>query len=188
MLLDDQGAIREKFAIGDTMFLSAQGLLPCTTFTFSLGRKGHEDKRELLARYVSDRHGTLPMTVLIPHFGLLHPGSEPSYLTHEEAAKIFAGQPYTIHIAAIKQEASFSHTLRFTIDDGLDRNPRVFASDRHGRLVTGFEVGDSEIGVTLRNFPPGCARIFVVPRQFDWRVGDPVEPVRMRIGAPVGAT
>ena len=34
----------------------------------------------------------------------------------------------------------------------------------------------------LRNFPAGCTRVFVVRRQFGWRVGDPIEPRRTRDG------
>jgi dienelactone hydrolase len=79
------------------------------------------------------------------------------------------------------------HTAPFRIA-AQDREPRLYSSDSAGRLVTGVEMGKAAIGVTLRNFPAGCVRIFAVRRQFGWRTGDPIEPAVTLSGAPVVVT
>src|SRR5581483_30342 len=45
-----------------------------------------------------------------------------------------------------------------------------------------------EVGVTLHHFPAGCVRVCLVQRQFGWRIGDEIEPVRAHDGEPVVAT
>jgi hypothetical protein len=185
-LLDQHGATRETFSVGETVFVSARGLTPNTLFSFSLERDRSKSKAEVLARYLSDRHGSLPMTVLVPYIGLFGFGGEPGASSYTEAERSASGN-YTIRVASIEAKREFEQTLTLTVRGG-DHHPRVFSSDPDGRLVTGLEVGKSEVGVTLLNFPAGCVRVFVVARQFGWRVGDPIEPIRSRDGAPLVAT
>jgi hypothetical protein len=186
-LLDDQGATRELFAVGETIFVSARGLPPFTTCTFSLERG--TKKQEVLARLTSDRHGALPVTPLVPYVGLhnLTEGNSDRQVpgTHEDAEKLIGGRRYAILAAASAPEGIRDHTLKFGV---LERNSgsQIFSSSPSGHLVTGMEEG--EVGVTLRNFPSGCVRIFAVRRQFGWRPGDPIEPVRTREGTSIVTT
>jgi hypothetical protein len=66
-----------------------------------------------------------------------------------------------------------------------DRAPRLFACDLHGSLQTGIEHGAGQVAVALHNFPVGCVRIFLVRRQFGWRIDDPIEPASTRGAASI---
>jgi hypothetical protein len=67
----------------------------------------------------------------------------------------------------------------------VDREPRLFACDPLGRLQTGIEWGAGQVALALHNFPAECIRIFMVRRQFGWRIGDPIEPADMRRAAGI---
>ena len=96
----------------------------------------------------------------------------------------WAAEEYRIQASA-SAPRRLAQALTFRILD-RDKQSRLFVTDRNGHLVTGLEEG--EVGVTLRNFPVGCVRIFVVRRQFGWRPGDPIDPVRTRRGVPLVST
>jgi hypothetical protein len=139
----------------------------------------------VLARYVSDRHGCLPITPLIPYLGLLSP--ERGRVTYDDAVTAVGAKSYAVQIASEAAAGPTKQTLTFEVNEN-DGEARVLSSDPHGRLVTGVETSSAEVGVMLRNFPPGCVRVFAVRRQFGWRVGDPIGPVKSRAGAPVMVT
>ncbi len=182
-LVDDQGTKRDSFGAGETIFVEGRGLPPCTAFTFTLDQG--TEKPEVLARYVSDRHGSLPATPLAPYVGLHYVTGGQSPRTHEEAERVLGGKSFTIDVAASDSNSRVGETLTFGILGGSPSS-QIFSSDANGQLVTGLEEG--EVGVTLRNFPAGCVRILVVRRQFGWRTGDAIEPVRTRAGAPLVTT
>ena len=160
-LADWAGARREAFVPGDAVFVSGHGLPALVPVEFSLaGRR----RAIALARYSSDRHGTLAPALLIPRV---------------------ENNKRREHRILVSVGPQREEPLDFVVEQ--DRAQRLFSSDRLGRLQTGIEEGDSPVGVTLRDFEPGCVRVFVVRRQFGWRIGDPIEPalqedVRVRQG------
>jgi dienelactone hydrolase len=186
-LLDQSGGTREAFSVGETVFISAAGLPPSTLFAFAIASAGSSAQPELIAQYTSDRHGSITSTVLLPYVGLITMNDEHRPLTHAEAEKKMVGRRYTVHVTSLGVKPRFEHSLPFAIR-GDDRRPSLFSSDPEGRLVTGAEVGKRDVGITLRNFPHGCVRVFVVKRQFGWRIGDPIEPVLKRDGTPLTVT
>jgi dienelactone hydrolase len=152
-LADGAGTRRDAFFPGDAVFVSGHGLPPVEAVAFAL-REGKRDV--LLARYSTDRHGGLSPSLLIPHL--------------EEAAR---RERVSVTVGDERRGS-----LDFTVEE--DRVPRLFSTDRRGVPQTGVEEGDTTIGVTLRNFEPGCVRVHVVRRQFGWRVADPIEPLLSR--------
>src|SRR5207245_1187364 len=145
-------------------------------------------KPELLARLMSDRHGNLPPTAVLPHFGLIpHRGPHRRFRLHDEAELDLGGRAFSLRAIPTKSESKGSSEARFAIT-GASRNPQVFPCDSGGRLVTSFVRGEADILVGLRNFLPGCLRIFAVTRQFGWRPGDPLEPARDASSQPVSLT
>lgn len=150
-LADWAGNRREAFLPGDSVFVSGHDLPTLAPIEFSLanGRRAI-----VLARYTSDRHGTLAPALLIPRVD---------------------GDGRREHRILVSAGDQRGEPLDFEVED--DRAPRLFSSDRLGRLQTGIEEADVPVGVTLRNFEPGCVRIYVVRRQYGWRIGDPIEPV-----------
>jgi len=161
-LSDGAGTRREVFSVGAAVFVSGQGLSECAPVEFGLA---DGDRIAILARYLTDRHGRLSRALLIPRLD---------------------GSPRGARRIRVREGATDREPLRFTL--GPDRAPRLHSSDRRGRLQSGVEDGDTPIGVTLHNFDAGCVRVFVVRRQFGWRVGDLIEPVNRRDGSPAVTT
>jgi hypothetical protein len=56
--------------------------------------------------------------------------------------------------------------------------PLAVATDGQGRLLNGFEIGDHDATLSLLNFGKSKnLRIWMVPRQHEWRPGDRIRPV-----------
>ena len=183
-LVGHDGTPRGVFAVGETVFVTGRGLPPSSMFTLSLEPETSSDKAEMLANYMSDRHGVLPVTVLIPYLGLIGKGA---LSTRLEAMQALSGRKHTIHVRSTSAEKPLVQTLTFAISEH-DSNPFLHSSDAKGHLLTGIEHDSAEAGVMLHNFRAGCVRVYVVARQFGWRPGDPIVPVLGAQGAPIVAT
>src|SRR2546430_172739 len=187
-IADEARVHRAVFDVGETIYVDAMGLRPSATYDIELTEAESKSKPELLARLMSDRHGNLPPTAVLPHFGLIpHRGPHRRFRLHDEAELDLGGRAFSLRAIPTKSESKGSSEARFAIT-GASRNPQVFPCDSGGRLVTGFVRGEADILVGLRNFLPGCLRIFAVTRQFGWRPGDPLEPARDASSQPVSLT
>ena len=181
VLLNDEGIACDAFSVGETVFASGHGLPPLSILTFIL----EGPKSGILARLSSDRHGSLPMTALVPYLGLVNRDSDQRLLTHDEAERKLSGNQYVIRIGG-PDKSRFEQRVRFRVTK--EHSAHIFSSDPNGKLLTGLEIGESAIGITLRNFPEGCVRVLAVSRQFGWRIGDPIEPARYGDGRPIVET
>lgn len=182
-LLDEAGERRAAFDLGEVVFLTGHGLRPGEPYDVELA-SGAGERPELLARLQPDRYGVLPPTAILPFLGLTDP--EPSeaggFLTFEEGTKRWGGRKAQVRVR--RPKSRFPATSELSVAKRLSR-PVVHFSDEEGRLVTGLEEGRSDIHVALRGFPGGCVRVYLVARQYDWQVGDPIEPVIDATGAPL---
>jgi hypothetical protein len=170
ILIGDDGECREEFSIGESLTVQAKGLRPRYTHHFTLSR---DNKTLFTSTLITNRYGEIDPTVLWPQMGLDDPKSEARF-TPKEAAERWNGTSLNLDISIGKETIS---TNTFRISDAL-RVPTVFVSDKNGRLLNGFEVGTQSLLLTLCNLPfSGDARVYMVPRQHDWRVGDPFQPV-----------
>jgi hypothetical protein len=185
-LCDDAGNVRESFSIGETIFVAGHGLTPTTAYEFVRLRESKRHKDEMLARYVTDRHGILNTTPLLPYFGLFDQGKE-RYVTFDEANQALGGKVIKLRVTSRGRRKLKLERLKFSVDVRT-RKPRIFSSDPDGRLLTGIEQDKGEVAVTLQNFPAGCVRVFLVRRQFGWREGDPIGPVHTSDGTVVVKT
>ena len=180
---DDSGNLQELFSIGQTVFVAGRGLRPSTLYEFRLLSDEGRGKHELLARYATNRHGELTATPLLPYIGLIH-HSEATTRTYEEAYKAVAGKTLEIRVTRHRGRKPEFENLKFAIGQ-QEGAACLFSCDARGRLQPGLQQGDGLVAVALHNFPAGCTRIFLVRRQFGWRIGDAIEPVHTRDGAPV---
>ena len=180
-LSDDRGDARDHFAIGSTIFVAGRGLRPATQYEFHLLGQASGEKHQLLARYSTDRHGHLASTPLLPYVGLIHHGDKP-IRSYAEACKADGGRNLVLRVTQHPKGGHEIEDVKFTIRK-RDREKWLFSCDAEGRLQPGIEQDKGEISVALHNFPAGCVRIYLVRRQFGWRIGDPIDPVTLRNGA-----
>jgi dienelactone hydrolase len=179
-LSDESGGRPDLFAVGQTIFVAGRGLRPASLYEFSLLSEAAHAKPALVGRYTTDRHGEMPLTALLPYFGLVDRLGGRTR-TQAEAALAVGGRRFAVRVACWNRRHEECDDLRFAVAS-KQSEPRLFACDAHGRLQTGLEQGAADVTVALHNFPAGCVRIFVVRRQFGWRVGDLIE----RVSGPDG--
>lgn len=182
-LSDDEGTPRDFFAVGHTVFIAGRGLRPATPYELSILDPTQADTPAFQARYTTDRHGALPPTPLLPYVGLVCHGQSRTR-TYEEAHAALAGRALTVKITQYGEKESEFADLKLAVASA-DRAPGLFACDPQGRLQAGIDHGAGTVALALRNFPAGCVRIFLVLRQFGWRIGDPIEPASDRSAAAV---
>jgi hypothetical protein len=173
----DDGAPRTAFEVGESLSVAAQGLRPLAAhdIRFSVGG------RELFSsRLLADARGAIESTVIWPQMGLDDPSSHRRF-SPDEAERQWAGQELAVAISAGRAEVL---TTRLRLDR-LALQPLVIASDRDGRVLNSLEGTDDPLYLTLRALPfRGPARVYLVPRQHDWRMGDAINPATTRAGRP----
>ncbi|MHC4692048.1 MAG: hypothetical protein ACYS67_04840 [Planctomycetota bacterium] len=175
LLTGDDGEPKEEFSLGESLTIQAKGLRPGYAHHFALSKNG---KVLFTSTLITNCYGEIEPTVLWPQMGLDDPNSEARF-TPEEAAERWNGANFSLDILMEKETIS---TTTFRISDAL-RAPIVIVSEEDGRLLNGFEVGTQPLLLTMSNLPfGGDARIYMVPRQHDWQIGDAFQPVAFSNG------
>jgi len=180
-LTDENNTSTKVFTIGSTIFIQGRGLRPSTLYDFHLSSKSTEGATTLLARYSTDGHGVMPATPLIPYAGVFK--HDETYPRSDAGAHVKTlGRTFVIRAEAQEKAGGDFENLNFAV---MPRNSErwIFSCDVNGHSQTGIEQGNGPISIGLRNFPAGCVRVSLVPRQLEWRAGDPIEPVATRQGA-----
>ncbi|TAL70152.1 MAG: hypothetical protein EPN82_05935 [Bacteroidetes bacterium] len=177
ILSDDNGKQKEDFSIGETLTIQVKGLRPGYAHNFALSMDG---KKLFVSTLMTNSQGEIDPTVLWPQMGLDDPNSVDRF-TPEEARKRLKGKSFNLEISTGKEVIS---RAIFRISDTV-RTPILISSEKDGRLLNGFEAGKQSLFLTMYNIPfSGDARIYMVPRQHDWRIGDPIQPVTFQNGEP----
>ena len=180
-LSDETNNSTEVFTVGSTLFIEGRGLHPSTLYDFHLMQETPNEAATLLARFSTDRHGVLAATPLIPYVGLFN-GSDDQPRSHADAHKAVGGHSFVVRAGENGSRDPEFEDLKFTVTL-RNKVRRVFPCDGRGRLQTGIEKGEGRVSAALHHFPAGCVRIYLVPRQFGWRPGDPIAPVITHKGA-----
>lgn len=174
-LFGDDGTARDALGVGETLTVRARGLRPGRAHELVLSANG---RRLFTSTLMADRYGEIDSTVLWPQIGLDDPNSERRF-TPEEADARWQGTAFRLEVA-IDEEPVLATECSIT---SSPRAPVVIASEEDGRLLNGFEAGTQPLRLTLYRLPfSGEARIFMVPRQHDWSVGDAFAPVTLTNG------
>lgn len=176
-LSDETYSATEVFTVRSTIFIEGRGLRPLTVYDFRLASRSSNDASTLLARYSTDCYGSLAATPLIPCVGALNEGGK------DLRPRVFVGNTFTIRAGVSGSRHPEIVDLNFVVALRSKRQ-RIFHCDADGRLLTGVEKGKGPVSIALHNFPAGSIRVFLVPRQFGWQMGDPIEPVLTRQSTP----
>ena len=180
-LIGDDGQAGVEFVPGESLSVQAQGLRPLARHTVSVA----DDQGELFATtLISDSVGDIPPTVIWPLIGIEDPmDAQPRPIL--KARQLWHGVDLelTLHEG---QHTITKNRLRLNADR---RRPLAIATDAKRRALHGFVVGEHEARLALIDLPPWPkARVWMVPRQHEWRVGDAIKPVVLASGRPGSAT
>ncbi len=167
----DEGDREAPHQPGESLVVRAAGLRPSAAHSVTLS----DDAGEIMTQTVfSDRHGVVLDTVVWPQIGIDDP-RERERLPVEDARKRWYGRTITL---VLRDGTRAVSTAKVTVE--RSHRPLAVATDADGLLLNGFEIGAHDARLTLLDFPKGeDLRIWMVPRQHEWRPGDPILPVRL---------
>lgn len=172
VLVDDDGTPQSTFAPGESLRVAIRGLRPSSIHRVAVAADGHEVFADTV---ISNVRGEIEPTVVWPLVGLEDPESgQPGSI--EEAFERWHGRTIQVEV---RDEDRVVGKAETRLDRGL-RHPLVVAVDKDGRLRSGFEAGESDAIVAIHRPPKWeAARVYLVPRQHEWRAGDQVRPVEL---------
>lgn len=177
-LIDEFGEERSDFDIGESLTVQIAGLKPETVHDLVL--LDEHGEQLFTSSLMSNISGMIEPTVLWPQFGLEDPhiGMQ---LTVEQAMERWQGHKLKLEVRR-EGKTLLKHTVQFA--DSFTR-PLLLSTNEEGMLVNGFEAGDRDAVISGYNIPfQGHVRVFMVPRQYDWHVGDRFMPVQLASGRP----
>jgi hypothetical protein len=165
----DDGKERSTFQPGESLSLHLRGLAAETIHQVTVA----DAKGELFTTSVaSDRHGEVIPTVIWPLMGIQDPRRR-ARVRVEEAVKRWNGKTIVV---TVKHGDRIVATRTIKLDASLAL-PIVTAVDPEGFVQHGFEIGKQDVRVGLFNVAAPRVRLWMVPRQHDWRVDDAIRPV-----------
>lgn len=168
--VDETGARLDTIALGDALVIRAFGLHPSTHYMVVI----HKDSREVRAESViSDRNGIVSDFIAWPLAGIDDPHEKES-LSITKAKEKWAGHTLELSLRDVKKNTVAESRVKLVENE----KPFALPTDAHDSLLSGFEVGSADARLTLVNFAKGTqVRIWMVPRQHEWRTGDHIRPV-----------
>lgn len=182
LLLDSQGCTRNEFEVGDTLLTHLYALSPDQNYTLRLLDSQEEEVYHISV--LANRYGEIEPTVLWPDIGLGFPddGNPHEYYSVEEALATLSEKTFAIEVLDGEEVIRKKH---FTICNQR-KNIRLTPVSESGVLQRGLLHTEEELFVQGDNFPPeSIVDIYLVKRQYDWRVGDTFEPIRNEDGTVV---
>jgi hypothetical protein len=171
----DSDGERLSPAIGDSLQVSGAGLAPGVAHDVEVT---DGDGVLFVSTLMTDRHGSLPESVLWPQFGLDDARSDAVY-TVEEADERWRGKELRVRILRGERVVA-SGAVGI---DGFER-PFVLNVGEDGRMLNGVVDGEARVTAEIHNVRhDGEVRVYLVERQADWRAGDRFGPVTLRDGS-----
>lgn len=168
----------EALAPGDSLSIGLRGLEPGQRVEVFLNdERGREWS---YARLNAGRRGEIPPSLFWYQSGVIGAPSvgrkirfkpDPAFQTFEEAERYFARQALRLSVRDLKGKVLAERTLRVT----PRQRPLLYPSNAEGVLMNALDLHNEDLYVTGTHFPAGSSvRLFAVPNQFTWQVGDPL--------------
>jgi hypothetical protein len=173
LLIDDRMA--EEIGIGQTISLAASGLAPGAQYEFNLAM----DRSEPLTQSVmSNSFGEIEATTMLSQFGLWDFHSDRSFRVEEALEQSGGGTLQWELFFRQKPVAGGSLPVAPEIT-----RPFAFISDKEGHPQNAIQHGRDDLFLTIAHVPKTARlAVFIVPRQEQWIVGEPFQPVLDRNG------
>lgn len=171
VLREASGAETTEFQLHDSLLVNLEGLAPRAGYDVEVVNE--EGQAMVRNRLSTDALGRIPQTVLWYSIGSRPcwqgtQTAEPLPYTRVTDASL-AGRNYTLRVS---RDGALVRSARFRVADTLLR-PTLFAADSRGCPKTGFLIGEEDVWVMGRNFPPGSLlRLWAVPEDSEWQDGE----------------
>lgn len=176
-LMGDDGETRDDFGPGENVIMVAGGLRPGTAYDARVEENGDE---LFTARFMTNRSGELPPTILWPQAFLDDPRRE-GVLTLNEARERWVDSTLRVVLSGARKPVLESG---LTFAGGSPR-PVAFAADAQGRPRNGLEPNGGPLFLTVAGMTSGGpGRVSLTPRRHDWCVGDAFESAVLADGEP----
>lgn len=179
-LLGADDTAKGDFAVGDPVVVRASGLKDTTVHeVVVVDDSGEEVVTDLL---MSNAEGEIEPTVVWAQLGLDDATTERP-LPIDKALDRWGGRSFTV---VVRRGAKDVARAEGRVERERER-PLVLATDAKGAPLNGFEAGQADVVVSLFGLPAEAdgVRVYLVPRQHDWRVGDAIRPVALPKGLAV---
>jgi hypothetical protein len=175
--IDEYGKSVATIEAGDAVVLRAEGLQPSTLHTVTMRDGNSEIATQSI---MSDRRGVIRDTVLWPQVGFDDPRLAEAPPV-EKARERWRGRTIGIALRDAKRKILGETQVKVT----NDAKPLAVATDPNGHLLNGFEIGDHDATLSLLGFEKGSQlRVWMVPRQHEWRAGDRIRQAPLANGRP----
>jgi fermentation-respiration switch protein FrsA (DUF1100 family) len=175
-LIDEKGEERVDYDPGESLMVQVGGLEVETVHDIVL--LDDQGNRLFTNTRLSNSEGLIEPTTLWPQFGLFDPVTAEAY-TVSEAQQRWKAKTLTLQVRT-KGETVFEQKIKIA---GSFKRPLLFNADQEGYVLNSFEVGRHDAIVSAYNIPfSGTARVYMVPRQYNWFAGDAFEPVTLASG------
>ena len=175
--VDDQGKTTAEVHAGEALVIQAQGLRPSTVYSVRLADAVGEIATQSV---MSDANGAIRNAVIWPQIGIDDP-REPKPVPIDQGRKRWRGQALDIALLGPKGAVA----AKAQVEISGKARPFAVATDKQGALLNGFEIGDQDAHLSLLDFGRSSnLRIWMVPRQHEWRVGDRLRPALLASGRP----
>ena len=158
---------KERFDIGESLHISASGLVPLRVFDISIA----VDTTQIAVLSLrSDSNGAIASTIIWPQMGINDMESK-DLLRHEEAARKWKGKKINLIVESSRKQI---HRADISLAENK-KSALVFASTKDGRPINAIEGHKEALHVSFRvNTKANRYRVMLVQRQHDWNIGDSI--------------
>ena len=174
---DENGKAVSVVHAGNALVIRASGLRPSALYSATL----RDEEGEIATQSImSDRRGAVRDTVIWSQIGIDDPRDEKPVPVNR-TRKRWLGRSITIALQDSKKKV----VAEARVEVSARAKPLAVATDRQGRLLNGFEIGDHDALLSLLDFSnKRNLRIWMVPRQHEWHPGDRIRPALLASGRP----
>lgn len=172
------GLSAKEMEVGQSLSIVGSQFRPTTTHEVRLSLDG---KAVAALSLTTDQFGAFSPTVIAPQLGLWAFDSGEAY-TLKQGIKTFGRRTLAVEVLHREKVAARS---KIAISHQSSR-PLGFVSDPEGRLQNAIQYDRDSLHLTFANLPKASlARVFLVRRQGDWNLNDPLTPALDRKGRPL---